>query len=90
MRFTLIDPADPDREFSLIIDVSNHEYSGEFACAATVDSGLTSTVPNCSPPITALPDMLRQLNDDRDLYGFIKRGKHVAARPSRCHADARP
>ncbi|GFZ49559.1 Probable kinetochore protein SPC25 [Saitozyma sp. JCM 24511] len=57
MRFTLLDPSDPEREFSMIIDVSKHEY----------------TVPNCSPPLSALPELLRQLNADRDLYSFIKR-----------------
>ena len=29
MRFTLIDPSDPEREFSVLIDVSKQEYSGE-------------------------------------------------------------
>jgi hypothetical protein len=28
MRFTLVDPADPEREFSILIDVSKQEYSG--------------------------------------------------------------
>lgn len=29
MRFTLIDPADPNREFSILIDISKQEYSSE-------------------------------------------------------------
>ena len=29
LRFTHIDPSDPDREFSLVIDVSNKIYKGE-------------------------------------------------------------
>lgn len=28
MRFTLIDPEDPAREFSIIVDVSKQDYSG--------------------------------------------------------------
>lgn len=28
MRFTLIDPEDPAREFSIIVDVSKQVYSG--------------------------------------------------------------
>ncbi|ORY35564.1 putative kinetochore protein SPC25 [Naematelia encephala] len=59
MRFTLIDPSDPEREFSLVIDVSKQDYS----------------VPRCEPPLASLPDMLQQLNTDRDLYGFIKRAR---------------
>ncbi|WVQ81849.1 hypothetical protein IAT38_003976 [Cryptococcus sp. DSM 104549] len=57
MRFTLIDPAEPAREFSIIVDVSKSDYS----------------VPNCDPPIATLPELVHQLNDDRDLYTFIKR-----------------
>ena len=30
MRFTRIDPTDPEREFSLVVDVSQQEYSGVF------------------------------------------------------------
>ena len=29
MRFTLLDPADPDREFSLVLDISKQDYSGQ-------------------------------------------------------------
>ncbi|WVO23041.1 uncharacterized protein IAS62_004386 [Cryptococcus decagattii] len=57
MRFTLLDPEDPAREFSIIVDVSKQDYS----------------VPNCDPPIPSLPDLVRQLNFDRDLFAFIKR-----------------
>lgn len=29
IRFTHIDPSDPDREFSLVLDVSNRTHKGE-------------------------------------------------------------
>ncbi|WVR00001.1 hypothetical protein IAU59_007143 [Kwoniella sp. CBS 9459] len=57
MRFTLLDPNDPAREFSILIDVSKQDYS----------------VPNCDPPLPSLPELVRQLNSDRDFYGFIKK-----------------
>ncbi|WVQ74941.1 hypothetical protein IAR50_004549 [Cryptococcus sp. DSM 104548] len=57
MRFYLIDPDDPAREFSFIVDVSKQDY----------------TVPNCDPPIPTLPQLVRQLNEDRDLFAFIKK-----------------
>ncbi|WWD19063.1 hypothetical protein CI109_103521 [Kwoniella shandongensis] len=57
MRFTLIDPSDPAREFCVLVDVSKHEYSA----------------PNCDPPLPTLPELVRQLNSDRDLFAFIKR-----------------
>ncbi|ODN78739.1 hypothetical protein L202_04302 [Cryptococcus amylolentus CBS 6039] len=57
MRFYLIDPDDPAREFSFIVDVAKQDY----------------TVPNCDPPIPTLPQLVRQLNEDRDLFSFIKK-----------------
>ncbi|OCF37931.1 kinetochore protein Spc25 [Kwoniella heveanensis BCC8398] len=57
MRFTLLDPNDPAREFSILIDVSKQDYS----------------VPNCDPSLPSLPELVRQLNSERDFYTFIKR-----------------
>jgi hypothetical protein len=31
MRFKLLDPADPDREFSLVMDISKQDYQGELS-----------------------------------------------------------
>lgn len=36
-------------------------------------------VPNCDPPIPSLPDLVRQLNFDRDLFAFIKRGAYIVS-----------
>ncbi|KAL7422769.1 kinetochore-associated Ndc80 complex subunit spc25 [Cryptotrichosporon argae] len=57
MTFTLLDPSDPDREFQFVIDVSQQDY----------------TVPNCAPPLPELPELLQQLNVDRDFLGFSKK-----------------
>ncbi|WWC63294.1 uncharacterized protein I303_105894 [Kwoniella dejecticola CBS 10117] len=59
IRFTLLDPLDPHREFSFLIDISKQGYK----------------VPNCDPPLPNLPELLKQLNDDRDFFGFIKRAR---------------
>lgn len=37
-------------------------------------------VPNCSPPLGGLQDLVAQLNEDRDLYTFIKRGECLSGR----------
>nr|ODN89080.1 hypothetical protein L203_02491 [Cryptococcus depauperatus CBS 7841] len=60
MRFTLVDPEEPAREFSIILDVSKHDYR----------------IPSCDPPIPSLPELLRQLNSDRDISAFVKKGKY--------------
>ncbi|ORX38516.1 putative kinetochore protein SPC25 [Kockovaella imperatae] len=57
MRFTLLDPAEPGREFSLLLDVSGTDYA----------------VPNCSPTLSALPEVVRQLNTDRNIVDFIRK-----------------
>lgn len=77
MRFTLIDPDDPEREFSIVIDVSRQEYSGEFSFSidAPGPEADCPPVPNCSPPLPTLPELVRQLNTDRAFFEFIKRGK---------------
>lgn len=37
MRFTLVDPADPDREFAFVLDFSKDEYEGESTCSRGKD-----------------------------------------------------
>ncbi|GJE92056.1 Spindle Spc25 domain-containing protein [Phanerochaete sordida] len=56
VRFTHIDPADPQREFSVVVDVSEDIYR----------------VPTTSPFLPNLPILLDQLNSSRDVYAFIK------------------
>jgi len=56
VRFTHIDPSDLDREFSVVIDVSNKTYK----------------VPTSTPFLPTLPILVDELNRTRDLYNFIK------------------
>lgn len=82
MRFTLIDPNEPEREFSMLIDISSHAYSGmavlDAASSAPKDDQVVADreepVPKCEPVISNMPELVDRLNEDRDLYGFIKRG----------------
>ncbi|KAI0960816.1 hypothetical protein AcW1_000081 [Taiwanofungus camphoratus] len=57
VRFMQLDAADPNREFSLVIDVSSRSYK----------------VPTTTPFLPTLPILLDELNDTRDVYTFIKR-----------------
>jgi hypothetical protein len=43
-------------------------------------------VPNCSPPLSGLADLVTQLNGDRDLYTFIKRGESSGCNLSACRS----
>ncbi|EIW57096.1 uncharacterized protein TRAVEDRAFT_151731 [Trametes versicolor FP-101664 SS1] len=56
VRWTHIDPADHDREFSIVIDVSSRVYK----------------VPTTTPFLPTLPILLDELNDSRDIYAFIR------------------
>ncbi|KAG8836295.1 kinetochore-associated Ndc80 complex subunit spc25 [Serendipita sp. 399] len=55
--FTQLDPRAPEREFSLIIDLSMQEYR----------------VPEVTPPLTILPSLIEELNATRDLFVFLRR-----------------
>ncbi|KAI0823884.1 chromosome segregation protein Spc25-domain-containing protein [Trametes gibbosa] len=56
VRFTHVDPADVQREFSLVIDASARMYK----------------VPTTTPFLPTLPILLDELNDSRDIYAFIR------------------
>ncbi|KAL7277356.1 hypothetical protein PYCCODRAFT_1369337 [Trametes coccinea BRFM310] len=57
VRFTHVDPADLDREFSFVVDVSSRTYK----------------VPTTTPFLPNLPILLDELNESRDIYAFIRR-----------------
>jgi len=55
-RFINVDPANPAREFSLVIDVSQKEYK----------------VPTCTPLLPAMPDLVNTLNETGEFYTFVR------------------
>ncbi|KAF9348600.1 kinetochore-associated Ndc80 complex subunit spc25 [Mortierella sp. NVP85] len=55
--FTRINELDWEQEYSITVDVSQHEYA----------------VAECSPMLPDLSSLVRYLNDTRDFYGFIKK-----------------
>ena len=72
VRFTHIDPSDLDREFSLVIDVSNKIYKGMLGGGNLYTAADPSAVPTSTPFLPTLPILVDQLNRTRDLYNFIK------------------
>jgi kinetochore protein Spc25 len=83
MRFTLIDPADPNREFSILIDISKQEYSSKLVITKGRNTA-DDLVPKVSPHLPQLSEMLSDLNEDRDFTGFIKRGTSAVNRGGSC------
>lgn len=79
MRFTLVDPTEPDREFSMVVDISKDDYTGRshgiVSNTVRASARCSQTVTKCEPMIPTLPDLLNQLNADRQFYSFIKRGE---------------
>ncbi|KAI0631652.1 chromosome segregation protein Spc25-domain-containing protein [Trametes polyzona] len=61
VRFTHVDPADHEREFSLVVDVSSRTYK----------------VPTTTPFLPTLPILLDELNESRDIYAFIRRVRNA-------------
>lgn len=55
--FTRINEQDWDQEYTITVDVSQHDYA----------------VADCNPSLPELPSLIRYLNDTRDFYGFIKK-----------------
>ncbi|KAF9954774.1 kinetochore-associated Ndc80 complex subunit spc25 [Modicella reniformis] len=55
--FTRISELNWDKEYSMTVDVSQHDYS----------------VAECNPVLPEVQSLLRYLNDTRDFYGFIKK-----------------
>ncbi|KAF9242387.1 chromosome segregation protein Spc25-domain-containing protein [Melanogaster broomeanus] len=56
IRFSCVDEANVDREFSFVLDVSSPSYN----------------VITTTPPLPSLPILLSELNQTRDIYRFIK------------------
>ncbi|KAF9229837.1 hypothetical protein BS17DRAFT_724079 [Gyrodon lividus] len=56
IRFSYLDEANIDREFSFVLDVSTPSYN----------------VITTTPPLPSLPILLNDLNQTRDIYRFIK------------------
>ncbi|PSR82434.1 hypothetical protein PHLCEN_2v6070 [Hermanssonia centrifuga] len=75
VRFTHLDPAEPGREFSFVIDLSSKIYKGIVLCfSECLPVALIGlfTVPTTSPFLPTLPILVDELNQTRDVYTFIK------------------
>ena len=73
MRFSSIDPADPDREASLVIDVSTQNYKGAFSFVP--DELLPDShflVITSSPPLLSMSILVNNLKETGDVYTFIR------------------
>lgn len=66
--FTMIDPKDPRREFSFVINVdSNNLYRGSVLVVVCV-----TVVTDVRPPLSKLESLVNTLNTDKNLGSFVK------------------
>lgn len=74
IRFSHIDEANVDREFSFVLDVSTPSYNGEVLRLLRINNNLiwVALVITTTPPLPALPILLQVLNQTGDVYRFIK------------------
>ena len=72
VRFTHIDPSDPQREYSAVIDVSGDAYKGMPVAFMLDITHPMVLVPTTSPFLPNLPILLDELNETRNIYTFIK------------------
>ncbi|KAK7033037.1 kinetochore protein spc25 [Favolaschia claudopus] len=56
VRMSKLDPSNPEREFTFVLDVSSNSYK----------------VITATPSLAALPMLLAQLRESKDVMGFIK------------------
>lgn len=77
VRFTHVDPSDPQRECSIVIDVSGESYKGAQPHAPVSTLLKCGTVPTTNPFLPNLPIMLDELNETRDIYAFIRQARQA-------------
>jgi kinetochore protein Spc25, fungi type len=77
VRFSHIDKSNLKREFSFVIDVSSRVYRGLLYRNHIGCSLIRSAVPTSTPYLPTLPIMVDELNQSKDIYGFIKQVRNA-------------
>jgi kinetochore protein Spc25 len=72
-RLSRVDPTDPTRELTFVLDLSTSSYKGVYASTrffATTHE--LSSVLTISAPLPTLPRLLAQLEESGDIYTFVR------------------
>jgi kinetochore protein Spc25 len=78
IRFTHVDPLNPSREFSFVLDVSAHFYKGLSALSKPFGAYLNENPVLASTPLLPnIPILVDDLNESRDVYSFIRRARQL-------------
>jgi kinetochore protein Spc25 len=73
VRMSKIDPSDPEREFTFVLDVSGNSYKG--VCSLNSDCHLPLNQPSVltsTPSLATLPLLVARLRETKDVLVFIK------------------
>ena len=83
VRFSSIDPADPDREATFVLDISTQNYKGSFTFIVLSSTSVPPPLSHCltpffvevitsSPSLPSMSILVNNLNDTRNIYAFIR------------------
>jgi kinetochore protein Spc25 len=77
VRFARLDPTDPEREASFVIDIATQTFKGIYGfswlCASTgAYADDCYSVITASPQLPSMNILVSNLNESRDIYAFIR------------------
>lgn len=73
VRFWFVDPHNPGREFTFVLDTSGTGYRGavQIVVVHLCSSDLCFSVVTSSPPLPTLPILVDSLNESGDIFWFV-------------------
>ena len=71
-RFSHLDPSDPDREATFVLDLSTEVYKGTYIACFDHLTTYRSLVITSSPQLPSMHILVHALNESRDIYAFFK------------------
>jgi hypothetical protein len=85
VRYTNVDVTNYEREFTLLLDVSQDDYRGTLSAVTGFNNSKISPtlVPSSKPLLPSLPSLVETLNRERDFFAFLKHARMAFAEYAR-------
>lgn len=74
-RFSRLDPSDPEREATFVLDLSTEVYKGMYIIRSVRPITYCLLVITCSPQLPSMHILVHTLNESRDIYTFFKEAR---------------